>query len=220
MNHPLQTHFYDIFHTYSINHTQAEKCWHALATHYNEPHRHYHNLTHIQAMIGYFQQYQSQLVQANAVALAIYYHDVIYKVNGANQLIIMQSNEKLSADFFQNTFAGFLENGLIDKALIDRVTQLIMLTEGHQLVDNNDGDAKLFLDMDLSILGQPWAVYQHYANHIRKEYAHVAQADYQQGRRSVLKKFLQRPRLYFSEPFYQQYEKQARENLQREITSL
>lgn len=216
MNHPLQAHFYDIFHAHSINHTQAEKCWHALATHYNEPHRHYHNLTHIQAMIGYFQQYQSQLVQANSVALAIYYHDVIYKVNDATE----KSNEQLSVEFFQNTFADFLENGLIDNALIYRVTQLIMLTEGHQLTDDSDNDAKLFLDMDLSILGQPWAVYQHYANHIRKEYARVAQADYQHGRKSVLAKFLQRPRLYFSEPFYQQYEKQARENLQREINAL
>ncbi len=156
MNHPLQAHFYDIFHAHSINHTQAEKCWHALATHYNEPHRHYHNLTHIQAMIGYFQQYH---------------------------------NEQLSVEFFQNTFADFLENGLIDNALIYRVTQLIMLTEGHQLTDDSDNDAKLFLDMDLSILGQPWAVYQHYANHIRKEYARVAQADYQHGRKSVLAKF-------------------------------
>lgn len=49
---------------------------------------------------------------------------------------------------------------------------------------------------------------------------HVSDIDYQQGRKAVLERFLQRPRLYFSEFFYTKFEQQARANLSQEIAEL
>ena len=59
--------------------------------------------------------------------------------------------------------------------------------DGHppptELADkDNRSDAAYFLDMDLSILGMPWPEYEHYAQAIRQEYAHVPMTDYKTGR--------------------------------------
>ena len=74
--------------------------------------------------------------------------------------------------------------------------------------------------MDLAILGTDWTTYLDYAKQVRLEYQQVALADYNAGRSAVLKGFLERDRLYFSKPFFDKYEQQARENIKREIDVL
>lgn len=66
----------------------------------------------------------------------------------------------------------------------------------------------------------PFAEYDEYAARIRREYAHVPEPAFRQGRRAVLESFLHRPCLYFTGPLKEAWEPRARANLKREIASL
>jgi predicted metal-dependent HD superfamily phosphohydrolase len=95
----------------------------------------------------------------------------------------------------------------------------VMATQGHRWEDG-DPDTALFLDLDLSVLGQPWPRYQAYLQSVREEYRWVPEDLYAQRRVQVLQTFLQRPRLYFTDALSARYESEARANLAREIGQL
>ena len=63
----------------------------------------------------------------------------------------------------------------------------------------------------------PAEIWQRYAADIRKEYAWVPEPEYRGARGKVLKHFLARPRLYWTDAMYDECETQARENLSREL---
>lgn len=79
---------------------------------------------------------------------------------------------------------------------------------------------EIFLDLDLAILGASSSEYDEYTAQIRQEYIYYSGEDYRAGRKAVLKGFLARERLYFTDYFHQLYEIEARQNIQREIDSL
>ncbi|KAJ4298801.1 hypothetical protein N0V88_003834 [Collariella sp. IMI 366227] len=81
-------------------------------------------------------------------------------------------------------------------------------------------DAKLFLDMDLSILGASEKEFDEYEAAVRKEYKHTGNAAWEQGRAEVLFKFLEREWIFHSELFRELYEDKARKNLRRSLKRL
>lgn len=189
--------------------------WQMLAKNYQQSNRFYHNFIHIESLLHYFDKIQNQFYQPNMVLLAIFYHDSIYQTETIQSI----SNEQQSVDFLINTWQS-----MISDDILQLVKTLILATETHQIPTNIDkklaNDLALFLDMDLSILGSSTLIYQRYAQQIRQEYAHITDDVYRQGRTKVLQNFLQRPRLYFSETFFQQLETQARQNMMNEIKLL
>jgi hypothetical protein len=64
------------------------------------------------------------------------------------------------------------------------------------------------------------ARYETYVRAIRQEYSWVAEAAYRTKRVQVLQTFLQRTRIYWTEPMFIALEEQARENIYREISTL
>ena len=204
----LQTQFKQLLTGLNIPSASIDDAWQTLANRYGEPHRHYHTLMHIESMTRYFDGIKAQLNAPNSVLLAIFYHDIIYDPT-------CNDNEVNSAMVFTQTFGSYLS-----QTTLSRVRALTMATHKHELIEPHDTDMGYFLDMDLSILGASPQVYQDYAKAIRQEYHHVSDIDYQQGRKAVLERFLQRPRLYFSEFFYTKFEQQARANLSQEIAEL
>lgn len=83
-----------------------------------------------------------------------------------------------------------------------------------------DPDAALFIDADLSILGKSPPVYNSYSKQIRQEYAVYPDTLYLPGRKKVILHFLEMPRIYKTDFFYEKYEEQARKNLRREWKDL
>lgn len=207
----MQQQFATLLKQFEIADKKIAQCWQNLANHYQEPHRYYHNLEHIQALLNYFNKLSEQLICPDAVLLACFYHDAIYQTKGK----IQSSNEQQSADFFVAELAKYLPQDLVKK-----VVRLIISTQNHKLIDKSDMDEAYFLDMDLAILGQNPNIYQQYCRHIQQEYAHILPVLYRIGRKKVLKRFLTRERLYFTELFFQQYEQQARQNISHEIKNL
>lgn len=207
----MKTAFAKLLQVYEIDYQTIADCWQNIVTHYQQPHRHYHTLHHIEALLEQFDGIKDQLKQPESVLLAIFYHDVIYQTQGKPAM----SNERQSAAYFIAELGGFLP---ID--LQNRVVELIIATEKHELADTNNSDMAYFLDMDLRILGQTDLVYQAYCQQIRLEYQHVAKVLYNFSRKKALKRFLDRKRLYFTQRFSTQYEQQARQNIKSEIKTL
>ena len=188
--------------------------WQDIAMRYNESQRVYHSLQHIQQLFGQFEQIKQHLNEPHIIALALFYHDVIYEPTCVN-------NELKSAEYAVEALSSYLT-----AEQCQYIYALIMMTASHQIddIDKNsdkakESDAAYLLDMDLSILGASWSEYQQYAQAVRQEYAHVLDADYRVGRISVLKGLLAHPTLYLTD-YYERLEKRARENIQHEIKVL
>lgn len=86
----------------------------------------------------------------------------------------------------------------LPEAVIVRVEALIESTSTHQATGQ---DGVLMSDIDLAILGSPPAPYQRFEQAIRMEYSVFDDETYCRGRRAVLRRFLDRPRIYQSNHF-------------------
>ncbi len=181
-----------------------QRVFNILVAAYSQPDRHYHNLHHIDRLLTTIDRPES-LQNPTAVILAVWFHDFVYDSQSSD-------NEAQSA----KSAGELLTNIGISTELIDRVQQLILATQGHQ-VDPDDRDRCIFLDADLAILGADPVEYQAYTRSIRREYSWASDAAYKVGRIQVLESFLQRDRLYYTDLLSNELESIARFNLQQEI---
>lgn len=188
--------------------TLAEPVFEALVTGYSADGRAYHNLTHIQQMLRHIDPIMHRAQDGTAVQLAIWFHDVVYEPAAAD-------NEAQSAACARRVLADW---GLVPKRL-DRIAQMILATR----LDSQatpDADTAMLLDADLATLGSHPDEYARYVRAIRQEFAFVPEADYRAGRTAVLAQFLTRPRIYLTSYFYERLERQARQNIRRELAAL
>jgi predicted metal-dependent HD superfamily phosphohydrolase len=186
-----------------------------LKPHYDEPHRHYHAWPHIESLLEWFVEVHQFLNEPDTVHFAILYHDAVYDPRAPD-------NEAKSAQLFRSEWGGSLAPDILAA-----VETMILATTSHELEplkatqpESVVSDGAYFLDMDLSILGAPHDDFEEYNGAIRKEYHHVADDDFRRGRTAVLKRILDRPRLYFTDYFYDRLEVVARDNLTRAIKAL
>lgn len=197
----------------------VESLWLDIEQRYTEPHRAYHTLAHLEFIFAQFAAGitdSESLHQPSLVALALFYHDIIYHIGDKpTTTVASKSNEALSADHA----AAQLKDWLNLKQ-IERIYELILLTESHQLSDTTDSDAAYLLDLDLSVLGASWSTYQRYSQAVRFEYQHIPIEAYRLGRTKVLQHLLDHPSLYMTERFYTQFEESARANIARELQTL
>jgi predicted metal-dependent HD superfamily phosphohydrolase len=183
-----------------------------LARAYTAPDRHYHSLTHIEALLSLAHQHQGALADPEAVEAAIWFHDAVYDTR-------RHDNEEKSADLAVDRLKG-----ATTQERLGRIAAMIRATARHQLPEFPSQEAlhdcALFLDMDLAVLGAASENYESYAAAIRREYAWVPQPVWIEGRRKVLEKFLSRTAIYMSPQFRVTHEATARRNLMRELETL
>lgn len=187
----------------------ASPWYHALRSRYDEPQRHYHTFTHIQACLQHLDMVRPLLQEPVAVELALWFHDAIYDPRAKN-------NEQRSAEFARTALLACQ----LDAALVAQVEKLILLTRHIAAPEGADTDAAFLLDIDLAILGAEPALYGRYEQWVRQEYAHVPRWLYRWGRKRLLRRFLHQPCLYSTGHFRQQLEAQARHNLHQAIKNL
>ena len=176
--------------------------------------RHYHTLEHLDTMFTLLEEVRAKEVVHDELSLylAILFHDLIYDATRTD-------NELESIVQFR----AFATDAGLAADVTDRIDRYIRATIRHQLPDGEEGaptDVRLFLDLDLSVLGRSFAGYALYAAQIRQEYGHMAETDYRKGRAAVLRRFLDRERLYFTDVVRDALEASARRNLAREIAHL
>ena len=175
-----------------------------LAAAYTAPGRHYHNLAHIEDCLGALARVENlSEIDREILSEAIWWHDVVYDATRSD-------NEELSAQLAERHVRADLRQ---------EVGRLIRLTKTHDVwLDDRLG--AILISIDLSILGAKPARYDAYAAAIRQEFIHVPEADYRAGRAKVLSRFAARPVIFPDAVFAARYDRQARENLARELTSL
>lgn len=180
-----------------------------LESKYSEPGRYYHDWSHVLACLNAFSQERFQ--NPMAVRLAILFHDVIYFAGA-------KDNESKSADLARELMTRFLK---ADAELSNDVTTLILKTKNHwsHAVDRSD-DTRLFLDIDIGILGQPWDVYTKYSEGVRKEWAHSSRSTllFDFGRLHFLNQLAKRDSIFLTPKFREKFDSQAKSNILREMS--
>jgi predicted metal-dependent HD superfamily phosphohydrolase len=178
-----------------------------LVERYGEPHRKYHNATHVEAVLSEAALLADLPADDNAVlTLAICAHDVIYDARPGE-------DERASAQWARDRL---IEAGVPSRH-IARVEALVLATIKHE---SDDELAHILLDADLSILGAEPADYDRYVSAVRQEYSFVPEDAWRQGRAAVLGNLLDRKDLFQTTKARARWDEQARANLRRELTHL
>lgn len=174
---------------------------------YSEPHREYHNSRHLDECLAGLDQVRAEATRPAEIELALWFHDAVYDATS-------HDNEVRSADWART---ACLEAGLAPD-IAGRVHSLVLATrhEDTPLA----GDAQIIADIDLAILGAPVERFDQYEHQIRQEYAWVPAQFFRRERCRILKRFLGRPRIFWTAFSYNAFEAQARQNLQRAIRHL
>jgi predicted metal-dependent HD superfamily phosphohydrolase len=176
--------------------------FHRLIASYSEPHRRYHAVRHLDECLARFAELRSQADHPEEVELAIWFHDAVYDTK-------RKDNEEKSAVWART---AVLDAGL-PGSVAARVHALVMATRHDAAPEGKD--ARLLVDVDLSILGAAADDFDEYERQIREEYAWVPEALFRRERARIVREFLQREHIYDSEQFREAYERRARENLRR-----
>jgi predicted metal-dependent HD superfamily phosphohydrolase len=194
------------FTTWCLHHGASEAAtsdlWTQLSTLYTEPHRHYHHLGHIASSLSEFDAIGSN---KSLIEGAIWFHDIIYDPK-------RDDNEAASIASFLDATSSWL-----DPQSGTAITRLIDATD-FRISPSDDPDSRLMVDIDLAILSASPEIYDDYCQAIRREYAHVSDEAFREGRAKVMAGFLERP-IYWTEWFIGR-EERARENIVRELGRL
>lgn len=180
-----------------------------LLDRWGEQHRRYHTPTHLLAVLEALDVLLDPPDDAlrRPVVLAAWFHDAVYQ--GASG-----DDERASADLAVKRLAG-----LIPSSEVREVERLVLLTIGH---DPTEGDraGQLLCDADLAVLGGSEAEYQRYAAAVRDEYAHIPDAAFIDGRRSVLAQLIALDPLFRTATGRQRWADRALRNLRHELDLL
>lgn len=181
--------------------------FHELLCRYSEKHRSYHTLQHLDECFAWLPLTSSFAERPHEIELALWFHDAIYDVK-------RQDNEQKSAEWAK---AAALRSGLPTSAA-ERVYELVMVTR-HSAVPEGT-DAKILVDIDLSILGAAPERFDEYERQVREEYAWVPGLLFRRTRRKILEEFIARPQIFNTDHFFNSHEARARSNLQRSLEKL
>ncbi len=177
---------------------------------YQEPHRHYHTLEHVAALLALLERHITGGSDGDALILAILLHDAVYDPARQDN---EEASSRLAADLLIRL--GF------SPPLTTNVVRCILATRHDQPAQAaDDVDAALLADLDLSILAAAPTAYRAYAQAIRREYAFVPDPLYREGRRRVLEAFLARQSIYRTARLRDAWERAARANVASELAEL
>jgi len=183
----------------------ADPLGEALIRAWAEPQRRYHDQSHLIWLLDEADRRRALIRDFAFVGYAVWFHDAVYQPGRLD-------NETLSADWARTSLAH-------DADLAGRVAHVIKQTKEHA-AGEADGDAALFLDMDVAILGAPWEAYCAYAAGIRREYPHIPDPTFAAGRGAFLEKQLSHPRTFRTDPYEADLGEAARANMRWEFEEM
>lgn len=206
---------------------------------HTEAGRHYHTVVHLHEMLKYLKIMEGSAsfgsMDASVLRLAIFFHDAIYNPKSAR-------NERESKELLDQFWKELQDHNLFQLSTEEadrvhhRVSTLILATEKHQVLEvpTNDLEVqsstypwslvelqKIFLDVDMAVLGKEPEAYLAYAALVRKEYIHVPKDMYCSKRAEILQGFVDRPTpIFLTSLVHETLEASARKNLVDEVAML
>lgn len=190
---------------------------------YNQPHRKYHNLEHIERMCF---MAPKGFMGIEGLLEAVIFHDIVKSDSqvplGYDEALSVAEYVSYSMNnigFHKSPFAIGPDSNFrsLDRERI--VIEAINATAYH-LIDqcNLSIVSKLLLDLDLFSLALPEDEYAKINQSIKEEYLQFCdESAWFQGRAIFLRKMLKRNRIYYLQ---NEWEKNARRNLKRELKAL
>jgi predicted metal-dependent HD superfamily phosphohydrolase len=173
-----------------------------------EPHRGYHDLTHLAEVLARIEDLSSYALDPATVRLGAWFHDAHYDPAAAD-------NEERSAAYADEV----LRSLHVAPGVAAEVTRLVRLTATHD-PDDGDRDGAVLCDADLAVLAADAERYGEYAAGVRREYAHVDDAAFAAGRTDVLSRLVARDWLFRTEHARVRWEAAARANVAAELSRL
>lgn len=176
-----------------------------LLDRWSEEHRHYHGCTHLLSVLESLDLLTDPAEPPRTVLLAAWFHDAVYRG-------IAGQDEEESARLAEErlTAAGLPEDEVAE------VARLVRLTSDHR-PEPGDDDGALLCDADLSVLGGEPDEYARYVAAVRKDYAHIGDADFAAGRAAVVRRLLELDPLFHTAGARELWHSAARRNLQGEL---
>ncbi|MGY2005929.1 HD domain-containing protein [Nocardia gipuzkoensis] len=179
-----------------------------LVERYGEPHRRYHTVEHLAAVLAVVDDLADDADDIAAVRYAAFFHDAIYAVDRAD-------NEERSAELAESTLPALGAS----PELTGEVGRLVRLTATHHTAAD-DRNGNVLCDADLAILAADASGYAAYTRAVRAEYRHVPDDLFRAGRAAVLRKLADQPYLFRTSAARRRYESAARANLAAELVAL
>lgn len=181
-----------------------------LIRRYQEPHRRYHDLTHLGEVVAATVELAEleglDRVERAVAVFGAFFHDAVYEPG-------QPDNEFQSGELARDVL---LEGGM-PRHLIDRVARAVNATAAHRA---ETAEEKVVVDADLAILAADAFSYELYRQGVRDEHGYVADEAWAAARRHVIEGFLARPAIYHTHSQRTRREAQARANLQAELAEL
>lgn len=181
--------------------SEPQKILNELIAAYSEKQRAYHTVQHLYECLSLIETIQSELNDPYAVALALWFHDVIYDPQAPD-------NELKSAELFEQLMAQDLQLDTMQK-----IKRWILATQKHAPTDETD--LQFLLDIDLAILAATPERFMQYEQQIQQEYVWVDPEVYSIKRKEVLMNFYQSEPLYQTAYFQKNFELNAKQNLKK-----
>lgn len=199
---PLFGQFLDLWRRAGCADASAARCVaDVVFGRYREPARRYHTLDHVAHCLRQAELAAAALPDADAIRLAIWFHDVVYLPSAAD-------NEARSAGLFRE-----LARPVLPGALVDDVARLILATRYGEPVRRED--EAWMVDIDYSSFGLPWEEFLRDSRAVRDERTDLDDAAYSAQHARFLESLLARDRLYRTGLFHDRYEASARDNIAR-----
>ena len=179
-----------------------------LVASYAHPDRGYHDSRHLGEVLERVHELSVHHEQFDlmAVLLAAWFHDSVYDAQ--------PDAEKRSAAWASEALPT-----LVEPSMVDEVVRLVLVTEHHKPADD-DANGCVLSDADLAILAAGPERYAEYVAAVRREWAHLSDADFAAGRAAILRDLLAKPHLFQTAYARDHWEASARANAEAELVTL
>lgn len=214
----LKARYIGLMARFNVPASRAERAFERVIEGYRNPPRFYHTIDHVADVLAHLDWAAEHVANVTAlpaddrqtfldsIELAIWYHDIVYDAAA-------HDNEAESAKFMVEE----AEKLRIDPATVREAAQAILITADHSSAKTLA--ERMIADCDLHSLGVSWEQFAHNSAMIRKEYAHVPEAAFFEGRKKFMASLLDKAPLYKTKAFVDRYEQQAEDNIKRLIAT-
>ena len=213
--------FFELWRKIKIPEEYRLKWWSIIRDSYCTHWRYYFNLYHIFKILCNFDKYFNEDIYPSEykiiLEVAIWFHRIVFIPLDIDLTYNVDQSYLIAEKFIKesNYSVITLENVEFIKNLIQSVFRHRQRIE----YENNSLDQlnKLFLDIIIAFLGTDKEEYAKYSENVRNDYLWVEEKEFKAKRCIILRRLLDRERIFITNKWFEAFEEKARINIKFEI---